>query len=87
MSESPFGASSSFQANRRSCAGMPRSARNVCSVSEYQELAFTRYCHYQYCMVHGIQTGGREGGRILRNYRAIVLQKCAQCRWAGGMKG
>jgi len=23
------------------------------------DLAFTRYCHYQYCMVYGIQTGGR----------------------------
>ena len=24
-------------------------------------LAFTRYCYYHYCMVHGIQTEGREG--------------------------
>jgi len=25
-------------------------------------LAFTRYCHHQYCMVHGIQKGGRQEG-------------------------
>jgi len=37
-------------------------------------LAFTRYCHYQYCMVYGTQRGGRWGGRILRNGRALVLQ-------------
>jgi len=37
-------------------------------------LAFARYCHYQYCMVYGIQTRGQGGGRILRIRRAIVLQ-------------
>jgi len=37
-------------------------------------LAFTRYCHYQYCMVYGIRKGGRGGRRILRNRRAMVLQ-------------
>jgi len=37
-------------------------------------LAFTRYCHHQYCMVCGLKRGGRWGGRILRNGRAIVLQ-------------
>jgi len=36
--------------------------------------AFPRYCHHQYDMVYGIQKGGRVGGRILRNGRAIVLQ-------------
>jgi len=35
-------------------------------------LAFTRYCHHQYCMVYGITIGSRWGGRILRNGRAIV---------------
>ena len=24
-------------------------------------LAFTRYCHYQYCVVYGIHKGGRGG--------------------------
>jgi len=33
-------------------------------------LAFTRYCHHQYCMVYGIQGGGRLGGV----YCAIVVQ-------------
>ena len=37
-------------------------------------LAFTRYCHHQYCVVYGIKGGGSVGGRILRNGRAIVLQ-------------
>jgi len=26
------------------------------------QLALTRYCHHQYCMVYGIQQGGRWGG-------------------------
>ena len=38
------------------------------------KLAFTRYCHDQYCMVHDIKIRGSVGGRILRNGRAIVLQ-------------
>jgi len=51
-------------------------------------LAFTRYCYTRYCMVYGIQTGGRGGGsRILRDSRAIVLQQFEQCRWAEEMKG
>jgi len=37
-------------------------------------LAFTRYCHHQYCIVHGIQKEGSVRGRILPNGRAIVLQ-------------
>ena len=49
-------------------------------------LTFTRYCYYQYCMVCGIQKGGRGGGRILPNGRAILLQQCGQCRRAGRMK-
>ena len=28
-------------------------------------LVVTRYCHWQYCMMYGIQTGGRGGRRIL----------------------
>jgi len=51
------------------------------------ELALTRYCYYQYCMVYSVQTGGRKGSRILPNSRAIVLQQCGQCRWAWGMTG
>jgi len=43
--------------------------------------AFTRYCYYQYCMVYGIQTGGRRVGRILLNRRAIVLHRVGN---AGG---
>jgi len=50
-------------------------------------LAFTRYCYYPYCMVHGIQKGGRGGGRILLDSHAIVLQQCGQCRRAERMKG
>jgi len=50
-------------------------------------LAFTRYCCYEYCMVYGIQTGGREGSRILSNNRAVVLHQGEQYRWAGGVKG
>ena len=37
-------------------------------------LAFTRYCHYQYCMVYSIQMGSGGGCRNVRNGRAIVLQ-------------
>ena len=37
-------------------------------------LAFTRYCHCQYCMVYGIQKEGPWGGRIMRISRAMVLQ-------------
>ena len=47
-------------------------------------LAFTRYCHYQYCMVYSLQTKFRRGSRILPNDRAIVLHQGWQCRWAGG---
>jgi len=48
-------------------------------------LEFTRYCQYQYCMVSGIQKGGRGGGGgvVLRNSRAIVLQLYGHCRWGG----
>ena len=51
-----------------------------------RDLAFTRYCYYQYCMAYGIHTGGRRGGPILLNSRAIVLHQGGQCRWARGMK-
>jgi len=37
-------------------------------------------------MVYSIQTGGREGSRILSNNCAIVLHQGKQCRWAGGVK-
>ena len=47
-------------------------------------LAFTRYCHNQYCMVYDIQKGGWGWRRILGNRRATVLQKCGQCRGGGG---
>jgi len=40
-------------------------------------------------ILYGVwHTQGRSrGGLILRNRRAIVLQQCGQCRWAGEMKG
>jgi len=47
-----------------------------------RELAFTRYCDYQYCVVYSIQTGGWKGSRILSNNRAMVLHQSGQCRWA-----
>ena len=38
------------------------------------ELAFTRYCHLQYCMVYGIQRRGRwEGVYCAMNGCAIVI--------------
>jgi len=40
------------------------------AAQEGESLAFTRYCHYRYCMVYGITRGGRWGGV----YRAIVVQ-------------
>ena len=49
--------------------------------------AFTRYCHYQYCMVYGKQKGGRGESRILPNNRAILLRQGGKCRRAGGMNG
>jgi len=52
------------------------------------QVAFTRYCHHQYCMVYGIQRGGSVGGEgILRNGRPMVLQQCGQCRRTRRMKG
>ena len=37
-------------------------------------LAFTRYCHGQYCMVYDIHKGGRRGsGGVV--YCALVVQK------------
>jgi len=41
----------------------------------------------QYCIVYGIQKGGRGGNHILPDSHAIVLQQCGQCRRAGRMKG
>jgi len=55
-----------------------------------RSLTFTRYCYWQWCMVYGIQKrgqGGGGGGRMVFNSRAIVLQRCGQCSWVGGMKG
>ena len=49
--------------------------------------AFTRYCYHQYCMVYGIQKGGRGGVLYFPNSRAIVLQQCGRCRRAERMKG
>jgi len=46
--------------------------------------AFTRYCHYQYCMVYSIQKGSRGGGIYCAEIRAIVLQSFEQCRCVGG---
>jgi len=36
-------------------------------------LAFTRYCYYQSCIVYSLQTRVRRGSRILPNNRALVL--------------
>jgi len=45
------------------------------------DLAFTQYCHYQYCMMYGIHRGGRVG--VV--YRAFVLQQyCNSVSNAGG---
>ena len=41
--------------------------------------------NHHHCMVYGKYTGGRRGGRIMPNSRAIVLQQGGQCRWARGM--
>jgi len=44
-------------------------------------LAFTRYCHYQYGIVHDKQMGGRGGGV----YCAIDVQ--SHCNSAGNADG
>jgi len=45
-------------------------------------LAFTRYCHHQYCMVYGIQQGGRWCGGV---YCAMVVQQyCNRVGFATG---
>jgi len=49
-------------------------------------LAFTRYCHDQYCMVYGIHKGGRRVVRILRNSRVKVAQSREQSGLGGGNK-
>ena len=46
-----------------------------------QRLAFTRYCHHQYCMVYGIQNGGRWKGV----YCAMTVQYyCNRVGFASG---
>ena len=62
------------------------STRRVPVLSVWRELGFTRYCYYQYGMVHGIHKGVRVGGRILPNSRAMLLQQCGQCSRAGKRK-
>jgi len=47
---------------------------STCRVIALSSLAFTRYCHCQYCMLYGIHKWGRVGGRILRLSRAMVVQ-------------
>jgi len=40
-------------------------------------------------ILHGVwhtQGRSRGGGLILPNSRALVMQQCGRCRWAGGMK-
>jgi len=43
-------------------------------------LAFTQYCHYQYCMVYSIQKEGRGEVRSLHGSRAILLHQCGAYR-------
>jgi len=52
-----------------------RGIQRVCRQAQPRRaLAFTRYCQYQYCMVYGIQKGGRGGGRrILRKKTCIGI--------------
>jgi len=51
-------------------------------------LAFTRYCHHQYCMVYGIQGGGGRWGAVYCAMSVqIVSQKDRLCRWGRGIKG
>ena len=64
-----------------------RSLGHLRLLGAHGALAFTRYCHCQYCMVYGITQAGSGGGRILPNSRAIVLHQCGQCRRAGRMRG
>jgi len=41
---------------------------------ETVDLAFTRHCHNQQCMVYGLLKGGRRKGHIVCNVGAILLQ-------------
>jgi len=54
--------------------GKASSTRRPHSRGAQRILAFTRYCHSQYCMLYGIQQEGPGGVRALRNSRAMVLQ-------------
>jgi len=60
---------------------------DTCAQHQPRDLAFTRYCCYQYCMVYGMQTGGRKGNLILSNNCAIVSHQGGQCKWARGTIG
>jgi len=49
--------------------------------------AFTTDCHYQYCMMYGINREGREGGHILRKSSRNSLAVVWVMRMGGGFKG
>jgi len=49
------------------------------------ELAFARYCNAQYCIVYGVQTGGRKGSNIAQSYCSIATVWAMQA--GGAIKG
>ena len=57
----------------------------VCICTPLLARSFSLYTILQCTILYGIwrENGGSEGGRILRNSIAIVLQPCGRCRWKG----
>jgi len=52
----------SHDRNRLSNGGLQRQV--TFDLLKYLNFAFTRYCYYQYCTVHGVHKGGWGGGVV-----------------------
>jgi len=59
-----------------------QSTFNLSEIYPLYKLAFTRYCN---ALLYGIwrENGRSEGGWMVCNSNAIVLQPCGRCRWEG----
>ena len=70
-------------------ASAPESEKNCSTLASCGASVglYTRYCIANIVQCMSYEKGGRRGGHILPNSRAIILQQCGQCRRAGRMEG